>query len=90
MDRADILQQLKDYVVRYLLDGKDVDLSETTPLLEWGILKSFETLRLVGFLQKHFQISISSENLLSAENFANLAAITNLVMESTAAKPVEL
>ncbi|MDQ2716674.1 MAG: phosphopantetheine-binding protein [Chloroflexota bacterium] len=84
MQASEILQQLKMYITEQVLDGKDAGLDETTPLLEWGILNSFETIRLVVFIQNRFSVKVPSDKLLDASYFANLPGLINLVLESPA------
>ena len=38
MERTEVMQQLQAYFVDQVLDGKNIGLDETTPLLEWGVI----------------------------------------------------
>ncbi|WP_460395462.1 acyl carrier protein [Actinophytocola sediminis] len=49
------------------------------PLLEWGILNSLSTTRLVGFIRDQFGIDVPPESLVGA-NFKDLNSITALVV----------
>ena len=80
MQRSDVVEQLKHYIAESVLDGKDVGLTETTPLLEWGVINSFEIVRLLGFIRKQFHVEIPHEKLV-ADHFANLAVLSDLVLE---------
>lgn len=80
MQRSDVIAQLKDYIAKTVLDGEDVGLNESTPLLEWGVINSFEIVRLLDFIQQQFAIEIPNEKVI-ADHFANLAVLTDLVME---------
>ncbi len=80
MEGTRILEELRDYIANQVLDGKDIGLDATTPLLEWGVLNSIEIVRLVSFIHSHFGIEISIDEL-TADRFTNLEAITNLILD---------
>jgi acyl carrier protein len=80
MQRSDVVEQLKHYIAETVLDGKDVGLNESTPLLEWGVINSFEIMRLLYFIQQQFHVEIPSEKVI-ADHFVNLAVLSDLVME---------
>lgn len=48
------------------------------PLIEDGLLTSLQTIELVLFLEKEFQIDIN-EDEVDEENFKSIAAITQLI-----------
>lgn len=79
MERATVFSLLKTYVARNLLEGMDLGLDETTPLLEWGVINSLEIVRILAFIQTEFQVEIPAHEVV-AQNFNNLAALTTLVM----------
>lgn len=81
MQRSEVLKQVKQYIVTEVLDGKDIGLEETTPLLEWGIINSLEIVRLLSFVQERFAIEIPVEKM-TADYFTSLNAITDLILES--------
>ncbi len=90
MERRDVLEQLRTYIVEQVLDGKHLDVDETTPLLEWGVINSIEIVRLLTFIRKQFALDVPPTQMI-AENFVNLNAITDIVMShqeqtSTAAR----
>ena len=80
MQRSDVVDQLKHYIAESVLDGKEVGLDESTPLLEWGVINSLEIARLLNFIQQQFHVEIPSEKVI-AEHFANLRVLSDLVME---------
>jgi len=80
MQRADVVAELKQFIAEAILDGKDVGLDESTPLLEWGVINSLEIVRLLGFIQVQFHVEIPGEKV-TANHFANLAVLSDLVME---------
>lgn len=80
MKQSEILEELKGYISREILDGKDIGLDDSTPLLEWGIINSMEIGRMVSFIQSRFNVGIPDDKILP-EYFINLSAISQLVME---------
>lgn len=80
MNQSEVLAVLKGYISREILDGKDIGLNESTPLLEWGIINSMEIARIVTFIENRFHVEISTDKILP-EHFINLSAISALVTE---------
>jgi acyl carrier protein len=78
MERTEILDTLRHYVAREILEGKDMGLDAATPLLEWGILNSIEIGRIVAFIQKQLGVVVPPEKILP-EHFISLAALSDLV-----------
>jgi len=87
MQRSEILRQLKGYISNHVLDGRDIGLDETTPLLEWGVINSLEIVRLLSFIQKQFNVEVPGDRIV-ADHFVNLNSITNLVLEIVKPSPV--
>ncbi len=81
MQRTEVLAQLKKYIAQDVLSGKDIGLDETTPLLEWGVINSLEIVRLLTFIRTTFAVEIPMSKL-TPDNLANLASISNLVIEN--------
>lgn len=79
MNLPDIKQHIQNYIAIEVLEEKDVGLEEDTPLLEWGIINSFEIVRLVDFLKERFSVEVPFESV-QAENFGSINAIAELVM----------
>ena len=79
MQRSEVLQALRAYVVNDVLDGRDVGLDETTPLLEWGIVNSLEIVKMLNFFQERFQVEIPPDQIV-ADYFQDLNALTDLVL----------
>lgn len=87
MQQAEILDSLKNYIARELLDGQDIGLEASTPLLEWGIINSIEMARLVTFIQNRFNVAVPADKIV-IQHFRNLAAITDLVTELAQGEPM--
>lgn len=80
MNKSEVLQELKDYVSQEILDGKDIGLDDSTPLLEWGIINSMEIARMISFIEDRFRVEIP-EDKINPEYFMSLSAISDLVTE---------
>jgi acyl carrier protein len=80
MKQSEVLESLKGYVSREILDGKDIGLDGSAPLLEWGIINSIEIARLVAFIQNRFDVEVPGEKIV-IEHFKDLNSITALVLE---------
>jgi acyl carrier protein len=89
MTRSDeILTELRDYISREILEGKDIGLDASTPLLEYGIINSLEITRLITFIHQRFEVKIVP-NRVMATHFKSLASLSALVVglyEERAAK----
>ena len=80
MNETEILESLKGYVVHEILDGNDIGLDGSTPLLQWGIINSMEIAKLIIFIQNQLGVSIPNEKI-AAEHFINLISLTSLILE---------
>lgn len=80
MEKSEIILKLRTYFIQDVLDGKDTSLDETTPLLEWGIINSFEMVRLVSYIRSDFGVDIPYE-AISADHFTDILTIANLICE---------
>ena len=87
MQKADVREQLKHYIAEQILEGEDIGLSETTPLLEWGVLNSIEIVKLLGFIQQQFEVDVPA-NKITADCFLNIVSIADLVLELSEARSV--
>jgi len=79
MRGPDVLLALIEYVSREILEGKDVGLDGATPLLEWGIVNSLESVRLISFIQERFGVSVPAGMVLP-EHFKDLDSLTRLTL----------
>ena len=73
-----IFDKLKQYIVADLLEGEDVGLTATTPLLELGIINSLELQNLLVFIEQTFVIQIPNGQI-SAAHLQNLDAMVQMV-----------
>lgn len=79
MKQTEVLEALKAYVAKEILDGNDIGLDGSTPLLEWGIINSMEIAKIIKFIQNRFNVEISNDKILP-ENFINLSVLSSLVV----------
>ena len=83
MQHENISNEIKHYFINEVLDGKEVGLEYTTPLLEWGVLNSLETVRLTKFIEEKWEIKIPNQKV-NAQNFKDINSITALIMSHSA------
>lgn len=77
--RRILLKELTQYIQDNLLDGdKSAELTTETPLLEWGILNSIDTARLVGYIRAQFAVRVPPSQIVS-KHFKNIECIADLV-----------
>lgn len=71
---------VKQYILKEFLAGEDPDeLTESTPLLDSGILDSLATLKLSTFLEEEFDIQMEAHEL-DDEHIGSIGAIEQLVL----------
>jgi acyl carrier protein len=75
---ADTVAVLRTYLMEEVLDGPAMSLAADTPLLEWGILTSLSTMRLVSFIAKRFEVDVPAYEV-TGQNFRDLDSIARLV-----------
>jgi len=75
---AAIVEGLQTFISGQILEGEDLGLTATTPLLELGILNSMEVLSLIAFIESRFKVVVPPEQIL-ADNFKDLQTIARLV-----------
>jgi len=77
--RTTVLDKLTEYTKTELLGGQQADdLTSTTPLLEWGVLNSLQTARLLAYLREEFGVRVPPARL-NGHHFRDLESITDLV-----------
>jgi acyl carrier protein len=76
--RMETQQEIRDFILKALLQGSQADLEEETPLIADGYLTSLQTVELVAFLEQRFQVEIEPEEV-TEENFQTISAVARLV-----------
>ena len=80
MERKEVIDKLRQFVVREILDGETQELDEKTPLLSVGVIDSLSLLRLLGFIEEEFGVEIAIESL-DLESLRDLDSIAQLLSE---------
>lgn len=74
-------EKLKNFIATQLMtDGDPDQLTETTPLIDSGIIDSLGIMSLLGFLESDFSVEVSGDDLIP-ENFSSIATITGLISQ---------
>ncbi len=78
----DIRQAVHGFILREFLPGESPDeLTDETPLISGGILDSISTLRLVSFLEDHFDVTVEAHEA-GVDNLDSVGLITRLIAEN--------
>ncbi len=83
MEHAAVLETIRKYLVDEVLEGANANVAADTPLLEWGVLSSMSTMRLVSFLSERFGVEVPSDDVVG-QNFKDLDSITAMVLRMRA------
>jgi len=71
--------ELRQYILREFLPGEEAcSLEDTTPLISGGILDSLSTLKMVAFLEDHYDIRIEVDEV-DTDHLDTIADIATLV-----------
>jgi len=83
MTRDEMSAQLLDFIREKLLDNDpNSDLNESTPLLEWGILNSMNTIMLLNFIRDELESSVSAASV-NGQNFKDVNSITSMIIATS-------
>lgn len=80
MQTSELIERLTGFVARELLHGDDADLTEDTPLLEWGVLDSRSMVSILAFIEDEFSLAVP-DDAVRPENFANIRSLATLLGE---------
>jgi acyl carrier protein len=80
MERQQVLVRLKALVKQQILQDESVQVDETTPLLELGVLDSFVVLSLLALIEAEFSIEIPLETLTLGQ-LEDLNSIADLIVK---------
>ena len=79
MTREGIVDGLMDYVrIRFLDGDAGLELNPETPLLEWGILSSMNTVQLLTHVREVWGVSVGAQHI-TGRNFASISRIADLL-----------
>lgn len=79
MTRDEMLSELKEFVGRELLDGREGGLDEHTPLLAWGVIDSLSVAELLSFTSERFDIDVPQSEV-TPSNLEDLDAYVGLLL----------
>jgi 2-hydroxymuconate-semialdehyde hydrolase len=79
VSQEEIYKLLHAYVLSDILGDQTVDLDESTPLLEWGLIDSLAMVNLLAFIEERLQIQVPDEQV-KPEHFENLRALSALLI----------
>ena len=80
-----VAEKLKDWISRVALEGSDADLTDTTLLLELGILDSVTIVKLHKWIASEFGVDIPVQQL-TPKNLSSIRTIAELVTRLQGAK----
>jgi acyl carrier protein len=78
MSNDQVILELRAFIAREFLNGKDAGLDETTPLIEWGVIDSIAIVSLRDFVSTRFGVEIPHSEL-KPSNMSTLTTIASLV-----------
>jgi len=80
-DRVIDMAAVKNFIAGELLYGDDQGLDYETNLIDSGVIDSMSLLRLISFLEEHFQIQVPDEAVIP-DNFRSLSAIESFLTQT--------
>lgn len=85
-ENGQIEQIIKDFVLTEFLQGENPDaLGQDTKLLSGSVLDSLSVLRLVSYLEEHFEIEFDADQV-DSDHFDTVAEIAELVRSKLGAR----
>lgn len=75
---ADTMAAIRDFVMEEFVPDDDIDVDETTNLLEEEVVDSLGIFTLVAFIESKFNVSVDAAEV-NLQNFETLTSITKLV-----------
>jgi acyl carrier protein len=73
-----VIPELRAFIAREFLNGKDEGLDASTPLIDWGLIDSIAIVSLRDFVSTRFGVEIPNAEL-KPSNLNNLTTIASLV-----------
>jgi acyl carrier protein len=74
-----VATKIRDYIRVNFLDGDPKkELQDTSPLLDWGVLNSLNTVRLVGFIRDELGVKVPPV-AVNGPNFKDVRSIAEMV-----------
>jgi acyl carrier protein len=73
----DVFHGVRSFLEKEVLKGEG-NVEPSTPLLEWGLLDSLNTVELVAYMEKRFDVTVPA-TAVTGENFRDLASICGML-----------
>ncbi|WP_406840585.1 phosphopantetheine-binding protein [Streptomyces sp. AHU1] len=81
MELAAVIEEIDGYIRKEFLEGDaSVELTPSSPLLEWGILNSMNTTRLAAFVSERYDVTVSPK-AMRTDNFRTIENVAHMVLE---------
>jgi acyl carrier protein len=78
MTRDQVRDRTADYIRREFLGDNEMSLEPDTPMLQWGILNSMNTARLLTFIREELGITVPPTHI-TGTHFQTLNTIADLI-----------
>ena len=75
----DLKEVLSTFIIDEIINEK-ATLKDNEQLLEAGIIDSFGIIKLISFIEKHFEIKLDNDDLMP-DNFKNIQTISNMILK---------
>jgi acyl carrier protein len=75
---AEYIEPLRGYISANHLEGR-AELTEETPLLEWGVIDSFALADVLAFIEHRFGVTIPTREI-TPDNFRDLGQLALLLI----------
>lgn len=87
LSEAEISERLLAFIRDTILSGDPHgELNETTPLLEWGVLDSLNTARLIAFIRQDLGTEVPLAKI-TARSFKDVRSITSMLVDAASGNP---
>lgn len=81
------LEKIHGFLRDHLLDADSgIQLDERAPLLDWGVLNSMNTARLLTFIREELGVQVPPA-MITGKHFRDLRTITDLVLSLAPSAP---
>lgn len=81
MQKSSVVNSLKEFITREILQDEKTNLDDATPLLAEGLLDSFSVMNLLCFIESELGVEIALETV-PIERFKDLDSLADFVIES--------
>jgi acyl carrier protein len=79
LQKETVIKDLTSFVATVILEGNDVGLTPSTPLLDHGLIDSLSLAKLLAFIKKEYATEVPNREL-RPENLQTLTTVADLVV----------